>query len=402
MPLLIAAVILSADYGEAGRKTAVHGLRYSSNKSHTRVVVDLKGPVEYTQNRLPNPDRIFFDLKNCSITPKTRSSLNIRNEIIQTVRIAQFDAKNVRVVFDLKRFGNYYAFMLENPHRLVIDVYAPKNHVRSQERNEIITLQEKTFNTIKTVVIDPGHGGKDPGAVGPRGLREKDIVLSVGKKLGNILKKRHGLKVIYTRDRDVFVPLNDRTEIANSKKADLFISIHVNASERRQARGIETYFLNWTNNKEAMRVAARENKISIKKMQKMQDDLQMIFQDLARDNKREESVRLARSVQSSMVNTLKKRYSRIEDLGIKYAMFYVLVGAEMPSVLIEISFISNREEEKRLSGDSYRKMIAEAIAKGIDSYISKATLIVKPVKPEELGPFSNDMKKSSAHIQPQG
>ncbi len=188
------------------------------------------------------------------------------------------------------------------------------------------------------------------------------------------------MKIIYTRDKDTFVPLNDRTEMANSKKADLFISIHTNASIKRDARGIETYFLNWTNDKEAIRVAARENKISFKKMQKIQDDLQIILQDLARNNKREESMRLAHSIQNAMIGALKKTYSRIEDLGVKYAPFYVLVGAEMPSILVEISFISNREEEKRLSRESYKNKIAEAIAKGIDSYISQSTLIVAPVK----------------------
>ena len=170
-----------------------------------------------------------------------------------------------------------------------------------------------------------------------------------------------------------------RTEIANSKKADLFISIHTNASKKRKARGLETYFLSWSNDREAIRVAARENKVSIKKMQKMQGGLSMILQDLARNSKREESMRLAHSVQNAMIDSLQMDYSRIEDHGVKYALFYVLVGAEMPSILVEISFISNREEEKRLATNIYRDKIAKAIAKGIDSYISQSTLIVNPV-----------------------
>jgi N-acetylmuramoyl-L-alanine amidase len=174
--------------------------------------------------------------------------------------------------------------MLEDPYRLVIDLYVKKGYSPPQKKNTIV---KKKYRAIKTVVIDPGHGGKDPGAVGPRGLKEKDVVLSVGKKLGKILKEKYGMKVIYTRNRDVFIPLNERTEIANSKKADLFISIHTNASRKRRTRGIETYFLNWTSNREAIRVAARENKISIRKMQKMQNELQFILQDLARNNKRQ-------------------------------------------------------------------------------------------------------------------
>jgi N-acetylmuramoyl-L-alanine amidase len=267
--------------------------------------------------------------------------------------------------------------MLENPSRLVIDVYAAKG------ASEIPRMENKapapmTLNNIRTIVIDPGHGGKDPGAIGPKGLKEKDIALSVGKKLGSILAKKHDMKVIYTRKSDRFVPLNKRTQLANSKKADLFISIHTNASKRRGARGIETYFLNWTNENQAMKVAARENGIPLWKMKKQQGGLQMILQDLARSTKKEESMKLAYNVQNTMVKSLQKNYRRVEDLGVKFALFYVLVGAEMPSILVEISFISNREEEKRLSSSRYRERIAEAIARGVNDYISQSTLIVQP------------------------
>lgn len=210
------------------------------------------------------------------------------------------------------------------------------------------------------------------------------------------------MRVIYTRKTDVFVPLNDRTEIANSRKADLFISIHTNASRKRSTRGIETYFLNWTSNRGAIRVAARENKISVRKMQKIQDELQFILQDLARNNKRQESMRLAHSVQNAMVNTLKKSYHQIEDLGVKYALFYVLVGAEMPSILVEISFVSNSLEEKRLSSDSYRTRIAEAIARGIVSYVTQSTLIVNSAGRHDWRIYSDGIEKSGDNVQPQG
>jgi N-acetylmuramoyl-L-alanine amidase len=379
VPLLL---VLFVSYSEALKKTSVQKIRFTSYKSHTRVVVDLNGPVEFTRNRLPKPDRLYFDLKNCSLSPKTESVLSIKDGILNAVRMSQFSSKTVRIVLDLDKLEKYSAFMLEDPHRLVIDAYSKEGSSPSKQkkksRNKV--LIKKRFQKIKTVVIDPGHGGKDPGAIGPRGLREKDITLYVGEKLGKILKEKHGVKIVYTRNKDKFVPLNDRTEMANSNKADLFISIHTNASRQRNTRGIETYFLNWTNNTEAMRVAARENKISFKKMKKMQDELQMILQDLARKNKNEESMRLAHSVQNAMVNTLKKDYRHVEDLGVKYALFYVLVGAEMPSILVEISFISNREEEKMLSRASYKNRIAEAIARGINAYITQSTLIVTPVR----------------------
>jgi N-acetylmuramoyl-L-alanine amidase len=366
-------------YSEASRHASVQGFRHATYKSHTRIVIDINSPIDFIQKRLTNPDRLFFDLKNCYISKKTKSSLKINDGTINNVRAAQYDKKTVRVVLDLNRMNKYSAFMLNDPSRLVIDVYAEEGSTVKGTKKKNMP-RDKKKSRIRTVVIDPGHGGKDPGAIGPKGLREKDITLHVAKKLGNILKKKYGMNIIYTRTRDRFIALNDRTEIANSKKADLFVSIHVNASRMRNARGIETYFLNWTNNREAMRVAARENRISFKKMQKVQSGLQYILKDLARKNKNEESARLAYSVQRAMVNNLKKDYGKIEDLGVKYALFYVLIGAEMPSALVEISFISNYEEEKRLSRDSYKNKIAEALAKGIDSYISQSTLIVQPVR----------------------
>ncbi|HBH62039.1 MAG TPA: N-acetylmuramoyl-L-alanine amidase [Nitrospiraceae bacterium] len=375
LPLLLSILFLSAS--EASRQTSVQRLRYSSYKSQTRIVVDVSGPIVFAGKRISDPDRLFFDIENCILSRKVKTSIPIMDGILKTVRMSQYKEHTVRVVLDIDKLTKYSVFLLDDPYRLVIDVYTeidgePQKEIKGSPKS----LPDNNLNKIETIVIDAGHGGKDPGAIGPGGLQEKDITLHVGKKLGAILEQRHGVKIIYTRDKDIFVPLNERTEIANSHKSDLFISIHVNASEQRKARGIETYFLNWTNNREALRVAARENKISINKMEKIQDGLQVILQDLARNNKREESMRLAHTVQSALVNTLRSDYSKIENLGVKYALFYVLVGAEMPSILVEVSFISNHEEERRLAADSYRNKVAEAIAKGIDAYISQSTLVV--------------------------
>ncbi len=375
MPLLF---ILFFSISEASKQTSVQRLRYSSFKSQTRVVVDLSGPIVFSQKRISDPDRLFFDIENSTLSRKIKTSVSIMDGVLKKVRISQYRENTVRVVLDIDTLSRYSVFMLEDPDRLVIDVYPEIDDQsgKGAKKESPKLLPDKNLNKIETIVIDAGHGGKDPGAIGPGGLQEKDITLYVGKKLGEILEEKQGVRIIYTREEDKFVPLNDRTEMANSQKADLFVSIHVNASEQRNARGIETYFLNWTNDKEALKVSARENKISINKMEKIQDGLQIILQDLARNNKREESMRLAHSVQSAIVNTLRNDYSKIEDLGVKYALFYVLVGAEMPSILVEISFISNHEEEQRLAADSYRNKVAEAIAKGIDAYISQSTLVV--------------------------
>lgn len=369
-------VLVLAGNGFSGQQdVTVKGLRAKSYKSHTRVVIEMDGSVDFTQNRLPNPERLYFDLKKSNLSKKTTSSLEMDGGVVSKIRLAQFDKQTVRLVLEVKSSEKYYAFTLEDPFRMVIDVYAPQSGPLAPGEDR------KTANAdadkVTTIVIDPGHGGDDPGAIGPNGVQEKDIVLSVGKKLGSLLSEQPGIEVVYTRDRDVFIPLNERTEIANSRKADLFVSIHANASPRKNVRGIETYFLNWTDDKEAIRVAARENKVSFKKMEEMQGDLQMILDDLARKSKNEESMKLASNVQNAIVSALKEKYSRIEDLGVKYALFYVLVGAEMPAVLVEISFISNREEEKRLTQDQYKKRIAEAIAEGINAYMTQSTLFVK-------------------------
>lgn len=359
--------------GEASRKGTVKGIRNSSKDNHARIVVDIDGPVRFTSNRLANPDRLFFDVKNCLLSEGVSRSQLLQNGIIKSVRASQFDGETVRVVLDIIDLKNYSAFTLEDPNRLVIDVYSRKSPRSPPVKKK---TGEARFKGIRSVLIDPGHGGKDPGAVGQGGLREKDVVLDIGLKLGRILEKE-GLEVIYTRKKDIFVPLNERTEIANERGADLFISIHTNASRNRKTRGVETFFLNWTSNREAMRVAARENKISYSKMEQVQSELQVILLDLARNNKQKESMELAHSVQNTMVGTLKKHYSRIKNHRVKWALFYVLVGAEMPSVLVEVSFISNREEEKRLSTDKYRSRIAEALAAGVTDYIRQSTLIVK-------------------------
>jgi N-acetylmuramoyl-L-alanine amidase len=360
---------IDVNYCEASHNVLIKGIRYWSNESYTRVVVDADGPLKYTKNLLSKPDRLYFDLKKSRLSKKTKPAIVIEDGILRKVRAGQFDANTVRVVLDLQSIDNFNAFVLNNPYRLVVDIFGKK-------KDELVPVKKGPGNleSIKRIIIDPGHGGHDPGAVGPKGLKEKNVVLAVSKKLGRILEKKYKMEVIYTRSSDIFVPLEERTAIANSRKGDLFVSIHTNASRRKKTRGIETYFLNWTSNREAMRVAARENSISLNKMRQAKGELQMILQDLGRQNKKEESMALAYKVQDSIVDTLSNKYSRVKDLGVKYALFYVLVGAEMPSILVEISFISNYDEEKRLSKKIYRDRIAEAIAEGINRYSIPSTL----------------------------
>lgn len=340
-------------------KAIVKDIRYWSSPGQTRVVVDLSGPVEYRSNRLSRPDRLYFDLYGAQIPKEIKRNLSVEDGILKSIRAGQFTNEIVRIVLDLESMESYHTFTLDDPTRLIIDVN---------------TKRLESFVTKRIVVIDPGHGGHDPGAIGPTGLQEKDVVLDIALKLREILSTDPSIEAYLTRERDIFIPLEERTAIARKKEADLFVSIHANASPNRAARGVETYLLNWTNDEEAMRVAARENYISMKRMKEkmaaFKNDVERILNDLTRDYKREESLKLAHFVQRSIISEIGREQKRIINLGVKQALFYVLVGASMPSILAEVSFISNPEEERLLAKDSYRAAIANSIAKGIKTYLS--------------------------------
>ncbi|MCX7943621.1 MAG: N-acetylmuramoyl-L-alanine amidase, partial [Deltaproteobacteria bacterium] len=217
---------------------------------------------------------------------------------------------------------------------------------------------------------DPGHGGHDPGAVGYNGLYEKDVVLDIALKVRDIMHREHqNYEIILTRDADFFIPLHKRAEIANRANADMFISIHTNASYNRMAYGVETYILNWTDDEEAMRVAARENAISLKEMKRLRDELSIILASLESEIKRDESIKAAGFIHRSLVSEIPFEYPEF-DRGVKQALFYVLVGAKMPSVLLEIGFISNPYEEKMLRNERFRLDIAKSIVSGILNYFS--------------------------------
>jgi N-acetylmuramoyl-L-alanine amidase len=225
------------------------------------------------------------------------------------------------------------------------------------------TTLAKAFGLkINTIVIDPGHGGHDPGA-SYYGIKEKDLVLDIGLKLKSLIAVNHpGLKVYMTRSKDIFIPLEERTAFANRKKADLFVSIHINAARNKKASGIETYVLNVTNDKAALAVAALENKATEKSL----SDLQGILKDIMLNSKLEESLTLASIVQKYLV-----KHTNAKNLGVKQAPFYVLVGAKMPSILIECGFVSNKKEAKLLNTNRYRLKIAEGIYKGLEAYVKQ-------------------------------
>jgi N-acetylmuramoyl-L-alanine amidase len=218
---------------------------------------------------------------------------------------------------------------------------------------------------IGKIVIDPGHGGHDTGTIGPRGLEEKDLVLDVSRRLGKLLTARLGAEVVYTRSDDTFIPLETRTAIANQEGADLFISVHANSSRDPDARGVETYYLNFTTSPEALDVAARENAVSEETIHQLQD----LVKKIALKEKIEESQEFAGDVEASLHDGLAAKNPGLRDRGVKKAPFIVLIGANMPSILAEISFVSNPSDERRLRTSEYRQRIAESLYRGIAKYV---------------------------------
>lgn len=386
---------IKEDKAKKEKLVLVKDIRHWSTPTYTRVVVDLENPVQYKKHLLKKdsdlqkPRRLFVDLQNSCISKDIESSIHIKDGLLRRARAAQYNKKTVRVVLDIDNMEGYKIFHLYDPFRIVVDVQGEKRKLEpakkviverppekekiKEDKKEGISLAKQLGLGVRRIVIDAGHGGKDPGAIGRNGLKEKDIVL----KLANLVAKkvREDLKcqAILTRRDDVFLPLEKRTAIANVKKADLFISLHVNAHRNREICGLETYILNIALDEDSMNLAARENATSRKNI----SDLQMILNDLMLNTKINESSRLAEFVHRGFLKELRKGYKIVRDRGVRQAPFYVLIGAEMPAILIEIGYITNSVENRRLCTETYLKKTASGIVKGIGSYIKDMELSYK-------------------------
>jgi len=368
----------------------VKDIRHWSTQNYTRVVIDMGGRITYRHHllrrdpALKKPGRLYLDLINARVSKEIDSSIPIKGDLLQRVRAGQYKKDRVRVVLDINSIGSYKIFHLYDPFRIVVDVRKgekkkkekePKlalrtRHVRKGIRKSKIpdtnvSLARQLGLNVKRIVIDPGHGGKDPGCYRGK-IREKDIVLSLARKLASKIRKEIGCKVYLTRNRDVYLPLERRTAIANMKKADLFISLHVNAHRNRRVHGIETYFLNMATDKNSVMLAARENATSEKSI----SDLQKILNDLMLNTKIHESNRLAHQVEKGLITDLDGRFRHVKNLGVKQAPFYVLIGAQMPAILVETGFLTNAAERKRLVSKAYQNEVAQGICDGIKGYIN--------------------------------
>jgi N-acetylmuramoyl-L-alanine amidase len=343
----------------------VKDIRHSSLSKGIRVILEFSEKVDFKIGRLSNPERLYFDIKDAKLKNNFNTYKDLSDKYIKSIRVAQFNSTTVRIVFDMNISGYHYKVLNNDSNRLIIDIYSNQDNEKEEENQ----LSNSINFFKKKIVLDPGHGGNDPGAIGPTGLREKDVVLDIAKKAKEIIIKNYpNYEVVMTRDEDIFIPLSERTAVANRVDADLFLSIHANASPNKFARGIETFILNWTDDEESMKVAARENAISLSAMKKAQNELGLILASLEREAKRDESVKLAGYVHNALINSL-EGFDMHFNRNLKQALFYVLVGAKMPCALVEVGFISNLDEERQLADESHRERIARSIVMGINRYI---------------------------------
>jgi N-acetylmuramoyl-L-alanine amidase len=480
----------------SGKKAIVTGIRHWSTATYTRVAIDLGDNVTYEAARVPNPDRIYFDLHGTRLAPELagKSFAVTDDGFLKTIRAAQFSDDMTRVVLDVNDVTEYSAFLLPNPYRLIIDIHgkqgsglrvqgpanqseavaenlpAPTPHTAVTQRPTVAkpvpnttTLKQtssadvaavsevpgrveatskptskpisavvsdpqnpgdassdsfspaasaadvststpaapakKTRKTAKPpagtaatdatparaavptadgqtslvralglkigrIVIDAGHGGHDSGTLGVDGIEEKDVVLDVALRLGKLLHDRLGAEIIYTRSDDTFVPLETRTAIANKAQADLFLSIHANSSSEPAARGVETYYLNFTSDPTALDVAARENAVSDQSIHQLSD----LVKKIALKDKIAESREFATDVETSLYGGLQTGNTGLKNRGVKTAPFVVLIGANMPSILAEISFVTNPKDADQLRQPDYRQRVAESLYRGVARY----------------------------------
>jgi N-acetylmuramoyl-L-alanine amidase len=462
-----------------GRMAQVTGIRHWSTPNYTRVAIDLGDDVTYEAARVPNPDRIYFDLHGTRLAQELvgKSFAVTDDGFLKRIRAAQFSNDMTRVVLDVNDVTEYSAFLLPNPYRLIIDIHggskaeqgAPVVSVPMQraaaaaptvpnttavksgssfdvaalsaQPGRVEATSQPTSQPISAVVtgkkdlgadssgsttasvagaavgaapdvpvavptkrlkkgkvtkdadavparaavptadgetsmvralglkigrivIDAGHGGHDSGTLGVDGIEEKDVVLDVALRLGKLLHDRLGAEIIYTRSDDTFIPLETRTAIANKAQADLFLSIHANSSADASARGVETYYLNFTSSPDALETAARENAVSDQSIHQLSD----LVKKITLKDKIEESREFAADVEQSLYGGLQRGNAGLKDRGVKKAPFVVLIGANMPSILAEISFVTNAKDARQLQQPEYRERVAESLYKGVAKY----------------------------------
>ncbi len=364
----------------------VTGVRHWSYPAYTRVVVELTRPVATEVKRLGadrserRPERLYLDLPRVWVGLRYADPIPVGDGLLEGIRLGQNTRTTTRLVIDLKRYDHHRLFFLSSPSRVVIDVFgggqgrrsAPDPGGRRAPPGQ--GQLPPGMRQVQTVVLDPGHGGRDPGALGAYGLREKDVTLRLARALRPRLVAR-GFRVVMTRDSDRTLSLEERTALAEGVGGDVFVSLHINASRRRSARGIETYYLDKSHERHSRRVAARENGVPANRL----DDLQRIVAQLRVSEVSVHSARLANAVHREVIAGVRSTHGSVEDLGVKRGPFYVLFLSNMPSILLEVGFLTNGAEARRLRSDFYIDVLAEQISRGLSSYRRENALTVAGV-----------------------
>lgn len=370
---------------------ALRAVRAITTAEMTRLIVELSEPVQHHIQRLPGnllfavPDRVAIDFDATHLYPTAKLPQSFAEGPALRLRSMRTADGGTRLLVDVPGLSDVGTFFLPDPYRLLIDLRgttrpgkprptpAPTRELpafvarRSRTPELRVAPASPTRPTRRLkIVLDPGHGGKDPGAAGVGGILEKDVVLAIAKRLRDRLNEGPDVDVVLTRDSDVFLALEERTARANAERADLFISIHGNASPNPGASGVETYYLNNTDDHATLRLAAMENGLrSMAGHGGAGPEVALILSDLIQNYKIQESASLADDVQHNLVASLRANGTAANDLGVKRGPFYVLVGAGMPGVLVEVSFLTHSEEGARLADPAYQSAIADGLLRGL-------------------------------------
>ena len=362
--------------------TTIQNLRTASSPDLTRLVLDLDAKARPSKHSLLKTEGVTIEIPNATLSLSAKTKLTA-GRIAKPFVITQSSERSVEVSLPTGSFQSYKLLTLANPHRLVIDVVPPSEPLTAPPIESTPSLgfplptppqpAQPRAKSFKTIVIDPGHGGKDSGARGQRGTEEKDITLKVALKLRNLLSNQPGVRVLMTRERDQFVELEDRAKFANGQEADLFVSIHVNSHPQRSVKGIEIYHFGEAKDQRALEVAARENGTPLNSTGV---GWEYLVADLLTAKKIEASLELAWIAKEAMVANLNGHYALV-DHGVKTAPFYVLRFTSMPSILAEIAYISNSDEEDLLRTTRFTTRVAEALMEGVNTFLSSAKLATR-------------------------
>ena len=369
------------------------GIRHWESGDSTTVAIDLQDQVQYEVHRLSSPERIYFDLHDTVLAPGLNGkTIEVGDALLLRIRVAQPMAGISRVVLETKDVSNFSVSLASNPYRLIAEIRGAAAN-QSKARLDLLhaerpsewaritatppslskeDLQLRAHVPHMRIVVDAGHGGWDLGTVGRKGLLEKNLVLDVAQRLGDMLGSGLGSEVVYTRTDDTYIPLEKRTEIANDAQADLFVSVHANYSDLPSARGVETYYTNFSASANSLDIEKRENATAAAEKAPQGP---AILTGVALKDRTEESRRLAASVERSLYGSLAAINPGIRDRGVKEAGFVVLTGTAMPAILAEVSFVSSPTDEQNLQSSAYRQQIAEAIYKGIARYAANPSRV---------------------------